>query len=98
MSAPIFCSICGEAFGLTVQQSDTPNVCDECVNATDDGDEQPAESNEDEDEPICGSCSGSGEGMHDGSSCRTCGGSGGESLASRRNARAEAMADEGEDG
>lgn len=47
MSAPIFCTICGEAFGLTVQQSDTPNVCDECECATDDGDEQPAESNED---------------------------------------------------
>lgn len=31
---------------------------------------------EDEDAPICGNCNGSGEGMHDGSRCYACGGSG----------------------
>ena len=30
----------------------------------------------DDDQPICGNCNGSGEGMHDGSRCSSCGGSG----------------------
>ena len=34
---------------------------------------------DDEDQPICGKCNGSGEGMHDGSRCGRCGGSGVES-------------------
>jgi len=31
---------------------------------------------EDEDDGICPACAGSGEGMHDGSTCRTCNGRG----------------------
>lgn len=31
---------------------------------------------DDDDQPICGNCNGSGEGMHDGSRCYQCGGSG----------------------
>lgn len=50
-----------------------------------------------DDEPTCSSCSDTGEGRCDGSSCQTCGGRGGESIASRRAARAEYLADLGDD-
>lgn len=38
---------------------------------------EPIEEDDDEDE-ICGACSGSGEGMYDGSTCYRCKGSGSE--------------------
>lgn len=39
---------------------------------------EPDETDEDEDDELghCDACSGSGEGMYDGSSCHTCGGTG----------------------
>lgn len=38
---------------------------------------------DDEDMPLCGNCNGSGEGMHDGSTCSDCGGSGVANRSSR---------------
>lgn len=46
--------------------------CVECLFV----DEPPEDEDEDDEDEICSGCSGSGEGMHDGSSCYKCHGSG----------------------
>jgi hypothetical protein len=45
------------------------------------------------DDELCGACCGSGEGMHDGTRCRTCGGSGGKRTAADCDERAEYYAE-----
>lgn len=46
-----------------------------------------------DDDRLCGTCNGSGEGMVDGSSCSSCHGSGNASEARRRQEREEARGD-----
>lgn len=75
-------------------------LCATCFDLLAEDDEREEEQAAEEDEETCGTCLGTGIGQHgdpDTSTCHDCGGGGGESLAARRQARADELADRDDD-